>query len=67
MIDKKSNILAIIIKIPLYIHTGDSVVHLLTREARERYQLEQLWTLGHHYDDQYQNMERISLESDALK
>ena len=32
------------------------MVHFLTEEAREKYELEKLWTLGRHHDDQYQSM-----------
>ena len=35
------------------------VVHFLTEAAREKYELEKLWTLGRHQDDQYQSMQRI--------
>ena len=35
------------------------VVHFLTEAAREKYELEKLWTLGRHHDDQYQAMQRI--------
>ena len=40
-------------------HPGTMVVHFLTEAAREKYELEKLWTLGRHYDDQYQAMQRI--------
>jgi len=33
------------------IELGNSVVHFMTEESRERYQLEKLWLLGHQYDD----------------
>ena len=35
------------------------VVHFLTEAAREKYELEKLWTLGRHHDYQYQAMQRI--------
>ena len=37
-------------------YPGTMVVHFLTEEAREKYELEKLWTLGRHHDDQYQSM-----------
>ena len=40
-------------------YPGTMVVHFLTEEAREKYELEKLWTLGRHHDDQYQSMQRI--------
>jgi len=40
-------------------HIGTIVVHFMTEEARERYELEKLWTLGHCYDDQYQNTKKM--------
>ena len=43
------------------------MVHLMTEETRRLYQLEQLWALGHRYDDQYRKMEKVNFESDALK
>ena len=50
-------------KILLILHPptppGTMVVHFLTEAAREKYELEKLWTLGHHHDDQYQAMQRI--------
>ena len=53
----------IIQAIPLHFHPpthpGTMVVHFLTEAAREKYELEKLWTLGHHHDDQYQSMQRI--------
>ena len=38
---------------------GTMVVHFLTETAREKYELEKLWTLGRHHDYQYQAMQRI--------
>lgn len=38
---------------------GTIVVHFMTEEARSKYELEKLWTLGPRYDDQYRNMEHI--------
>lgn len=35
---------------------GNVVVHFMTPEARERYELEKLWTLGPVFDDQLQQM-----------
>ena len=40
-------------------HVGTIVVHFMTEEARSKYELEKLWTLGPRYDDQYRNMEHI--------
>ena len=40
-------------------HPGTMVVHFLTEAAREKYELEKLWTLGRHHDYQYQAMQRI--------
>ena len=40
-------------------YPGTMVVHFLTEEAREKYELEKLWTLGRHHDDQYRAMQRI--------
>jgi len=33
------------------IELGNSVVHFMLEESRERYQLEKLWLLGHKFDD----------------
>ena len=38
---------------------GTIVVHFMTEEARSKYELEKLWTLGPHYDEQYRNMEHV--------
>eukprot|EP00794_Sanderia_malayensis_P017417 gene17417-19160_t len=35
---------------------GNVVVHFMMPEAREKYELEKLWTLGPELDDQYQAM-----------
>ena len=40
-------------------YPGTMVVHFLTEEAREKYELEKLWALGRHHDDQYWAMQRI--------
>ena len=40
-------------------YPGTMVVHFLMEEAREKYELEKLWTLGRHHADQYQSMQRI--------
>ena len=38
---------------------GTIVVHFMTEEARSKYELEKLWTLGPSYDNQYRNMEHV--------
>ena len=35
------------------------MVHLMTAEARDMYELEKLWTLGSRYDDQTREMEGV--------
>ena len=43
--------------------TGDMVVHFMLPAVRKRYQLEKLWTLGPHYDDQFQEILKDTLEA----
>ena len=40
-------------------YTGNIVVHFMMMEAREKYQLEKLWSLGGKYDDLLQEMIKI--------
>lgn len=41
------------------VEMGTIVVHFMTEEARSKYELEKLWTLGPSYDNQYRNMEHV--------
>ena len=40
----------------LSLTTGFAVVHMMLDDARRRYELEKLWTLGPRYDDQLLSM-----------
>ncbi len=34
----------------------------MSEEVRKKYELEKLWTLGRNYDDQYRELEAMSLD-----
>ena len=39
-----------------FVSTGFAVVHVMLDEARQKYELEKLWTLGPEFDDQTLSM-----------
>ena len=44
------------------------MVHFMTPEARNKYELEKLWSLGPRYDDQFRNaLKQLALRGDLPK
>ncbi len=48
-----------------FLSVGNIVVHFMLDETRQIYQIEKLWTLGHEYDDMYNEI-RNYLKDDDL-
>lgn len=51
----------------MVVDLGDIVVHLMLPAARNKYQLEKLWTLGPRYDDQFQEVLREMMEAQGVQ
>ena len=51
-----------------YFFKGNAVVHFMTPEARNKYELEKLWSLGPRYDDQFRSaLKQLALRGDLPK
>ena len=51
-----------------YFFKGNAVVHFMTPEARNKYELEKLWSLGPRYDDQFRSaLKQLASRGDLPK